>query len=180
REDYLFSLPLMLRACAGLPEVQALAAFTGDGRRVALPPGWRWAEPSAVERGAGGVITAAGPAGLRVPLLVGSFAAVLHASRVVLGTSGTGNEQAAGLGRPVVAFATAGPQYLPAFARAQRRLLGDALELVEPDPGLVGAAVRASLGEGRQAAARAAGRERMGAPGAARRVARLVLSDLGA
>ena len=180
REDYLFSLPLMLRACAGLPEVQALAAFTGDGRRVALPPGWRWAEPSAVERGAGGVITAAGPAGLRVPLLVGSFAAVLQASRVVLGTSGTGNEQAAGLGRPVVAFATAGPQYLPAFARAQRRLLGDALELVEPDPGLVGAAVRASLGEGRQAAARAAGRERMGAPGAARRVARLVLSDLGA
>ncbi|HWG85704.1 MAG TPA: lipid-A-disaccharide synthase, partial [Deinococcales bacterium] len=38
REDYLFSLPLMLRACAGLPEVQALAAFAGDGRRAPAPP----------------------------------------------------------------------------------------------------------------------------------------------
>ena len=40
---------------------------------------------------------------------------------------GTANEQAAGLGIPVVGFATAGPQYVAGFAARQQRLLGAAL-----------------------------------------------------
>jgi uncharacterized protein (TIGR03492 family) len=180
REDYLYSLPLMLEASALLPEVQALAAFPGDWRRVRLPAGWRWDEPTAHEREAGAQITAMVPVGNRVPLLAGAFAAVLHAASVVLGTSGTGNEQAAGLGRPVVAFATHGPQYLPAFARAQQRLLGEALILAPAEPNALASAVRRALSPEQRALAERVGRERMGPPGAARRVAEAVLGDLGA
>ena len=51
-------------------------------------------------------------------------------SSLVIGLSGTGNEQAAGSGRPVVSFYGRGSQYNQKFAEAQKQLLGDALSLV--------------------------------------------------
>src|SRR5207245_5618536 len=46
---------------------------------------------------------------------------------VVLGMAGGANEQAAGLGKPVVAFPGTGPQFTRRFLEEQQRLLGDAL-----------------------------------------------------
>lgn len=180
REDHVFSLPLMLRTVERLEGVQALAVFGGELVGPRLPPGWSWVEPSAVERAATAARVAFGPAGRRVPVLRAAFAAVLRASSAVLGTSGTGNEQAAGLGVPVVGFPTGGPQYLPAFARAQRRLLGDALLLEPAEPGGLARALRRALADpGLRARAAAAGRERMGEPGGAARVARATLGRPG-
>lgn len=107
------------------------------------------------------------------------FAEVLKRSRVVLGLAGTANEQAVGCGRPVVAFPGKGPQYNPLFAKLQAELLGPGIEVTEPDPAGVAEAIARAFGDDRQEAARRAGRERMGDPGAASRIAHDLRQKLG-
>ena len=105
-------------------------------------------------------------------VLEGVFGDVLQAADVVVGLAGTANEQAAGLGKPVIAFPGPGVQFGPRFLRAQRLLLGDALVVAPPSPEAVAAEVRAILSDpARRERMAAAGRERMGPPGAARRMA---------
>ena len=97
------------------------------------------------------------------------FADVLASADAVLGTSGTAQEQAAGLGLPVVAFPVE-PAYGGAFLANQARLLGGALQVVAPDPAAVAAGLRRALGDPEvRAAARRDGPERLGPPGARRR-----------
>ncbi|HHW13605.1 MAG TPA: hypothetical protein GXX28_01555 [Firmicutes bacterium] len=106
-------------------------------------------------------------------LIQGRFGDVLLASDVVIGLAGTANEQAAGLGRPVVTFPGRGAQFTPRFARAQQRLLGEAVVLVEPpDPARVAEITLHLLADSAERQRRAAvGRERMGGPGATGRMA---------
>lgn len=109
-------------------------------------------------------------------LLEGAFGDVLEAADVVVGLAGTANEQAAGLGKPVVAFPGPGVQFGPRFLEAQRLLLGDALAVTEPAPEAVAAEVRAILNDPKRRARMAAvGRERMGPPGAAQRMAEAIV-----
>ena len=179
RDDYLFSMPLMLEVVQHLEGVQVMAAFTRDVSRVRLPPDWLWINPSTTEREASADRVAIHASGVRVPILRDAFAAALHAAHVVIGTTGTANEQAVGLGKPVVSFPTRGPQYLEPFARAQRRLLGPGLILAQPDALEVLAAVRAALTNPEWLeAARRSGLERMGTAGGATRLAREVLEAL--
>jgi uncharacterized protein (TIGR03492 family) len=96
----------------------------------------------------------------------GYFSEILHHAKVALGTAGTANEQAAGLGVP-----TPGPQFTLGFAQRQRRLLGPALTLAKPEPTEIAQAVRAVLEEERYRLASAAGKERIGTPGALPRIA---------
>lgn len=71
---------------------------------------------------------------IRILLTRGIFAEVLHLSTVILGLAGTANEQAAALGKPIVAFKGAGPQTTLRRFREQHRLLGDALCLRKDYP----------------------------------------------
>ncbi|MCV4714380.1 hypothetical protein OFC05_30390, partial [Escherichia coli] len=77
------------------------------------------------------------PDGTTAHLATGAFHRALEGARLALSTSGTAAEQAAGLGVPLVGFPTPGPQYVRPFAQAQRRMLGQALTLTEPDPAAV-------------------------------------------
>ena len=61
---------------------------------------------------------------LRINVHRHSFAKVLQSSDVLLSMAGTATEQAVGLGKPVIQLPGNGPQFTPAFAEAQRRLLG--------------------------------------------------------
>ncbi|WP_245593114.1 lipid-A-disaccharide synthase-related protein [Deinococcus frigens] len=160
REDHRESLPLMLRAAALLPEVTSLVAWPHGWKAVTLPGGWRLHIKNEAEALAEGK-------GAQIHLLRGAFGAVARAADVALGTSGTANEQLAGLGVPTVAFATRGPQYTEGFARRQGRLLGAALRVVDADPVKLAAEVRAILGDGsRRARAALAGLTRIGPAGA--------------
>jgi len=47
--------------------------------------------------------------GIRIKIVQGKFGDVLSSSKVIIGLSGMGNEQAVGLGKPVVSFPTPGP-----------------------------------------------------------------------
>ncbi|MFK7601456.1 lipid-A-disaccharide synthase-related protein [Deinococcus sp. SM5_A1] len=160
REDHRESLPVMLRAAALLPEVAALVAWPHDWEAVTLPDGWTLEIRNDAEALATGE-------GASIRLLRGAFGAVAQAADIAIGTSGTANEQLAGLGVPVVAFATSGPQYTEGFARRQGRLLGAALRVVGADPQELAAEVRSTLGNGsKRARAALDGLTRIGPAGA--------------
>jgi len=65
------------------------------------------------------------------------FGWVINNSHVVLGLAGTGNEQAGGLGKPVVTFWSGERQVKKAFMRHQKKLLGDSLIIVSPEPHII-------------------------------------------
>lgn len=96
------------------------------------------------------------------------FAEVLAESDLIIGLSGTGNEQAAGFGVPVISFYGRGAQYNERFAEAQKQLLGDALSLVrDRDPISVAAEVWYLLrNRTKMKQMSKIGKERMGSPGA--------------
>lgn len=110
--------------------------------------------------------------------LTGDFAGAVRDADVVVGLAGTANEQAAGLGKPVVAFPGEGPQFTARFLAAQQRLLGDAL--VATSGWMQGAtAVLRLLGDPEERLRRgAAGRLRMGPAGAIERIAAEILAAL--
>lgn len=113
--------------------------------------------------------------GCELYFVTGRFGDVLQASRVCLGMAGTANEQAVGLGKPVIAFAGDGPQFTARFLQAQKRLLGEALITVERNPEAVARAAQRIL-EDEQLYHKlsVAGRVRMGGPGAAQRMSKKI------
>ncbi|MDR5709033.1 MAG: lipid-A-disaccharide synthase-related protein [Armatimonadota bacterium] len=108
--------------------------------------------------------------------LTRSFADAVARATVVLGMSGTANEQAAGLGRPVVALPGPGPQFTRRFLELQARLLGEAL-VPAGSPEEAAQMVLRLLADPEERARRGeAGRARMGPPGAADRLAQWFVS----
>jgi hypothetical protein len=109
-----------------------------------------------------------------------SFADLLAVSDLVIGLSGTGNEQAAGSGIPVISFYGSGSQYNARFGEAQKELLGEALLLVrDHDPLSVAAEVWQLLHHpekmkhmGRM------GRERMGSAGAVEKICEYITKNV--
>ncbi|PSB23587.1 lipid-A-disaccharide synthase-related protein [Stenomitos frigidus] len=103
------------------------------------------------------------------------FAECLHRADVAIAMAGTATEQFIGLGKPAIIIPGKGPQFTPGFAEAQTRLLGASVMLVkEPDRA---AAVIQSLLQNPDALQTIAenGRRRMGAPGAANRIAQCLM-----
>jgi len=116
--------------------------------------------------------------GLRFCVVTDRFGAILHRSRVVIGLAGTANEQAVGLGKPVVTFPTAGTQD-DAYVRMKMRFFGASAVAVAGDPVVVARAVLDILNDpDRAATMAAAGRQRMGVPGASAAIAAAVLEAL--
>ncbi len=154
------ALETMLAALATWPEATGLVAWTD-----AAPPDARW------EIVADGIWRR----GERLWLVSNRFAEVLSAADLVLSTAGTASEQAAALGRPVVAFPVP-PLYTEAFLVNQQRLLGDALIRCRAEPHALGAALRDLWHDpARYHAASEAGRARMGEGGGAATIAADIL-----
>ncbi|MDY7015254.1 MAG: lipid-A-disaccharide synthase-related protein [Cyanobacteriota bacterium] len=93
--------------------------------------------------------------------------------------AGTATEQFVGLGKPAIALPGQGPQYTYAFAEAQSRHLGASLILVQ-QPREVAETIQSLLQDpDRLQFIAKNGRQRMGKPGAARRIAECLISRLG-
>jgi uncharacterized protein (TIGR03492 family) len=129
------NLVLMLRLCEQLLQCDPgrcwrflAAVVPGTGgealARAVEPIGWR------LEQG----LLVSGDGRCQVELRSDAFAAILHASQLVLGMAGTAVEQAVGLARPVVQLVGRGPQFSYAFAEAQSRLLGPTVWTVGSRP----------------------------------------------
>ncbi|HEY9764803.1 MAG TPA: lipid-A-disaccharide synthase-related protein [Chroococcales cyanobacterium] len=103
------------------------------------------------------------------------FGQSLFLADLVIGMAGTANEQAVGLGKPVIAWPGEGPQYSKRFALLQKQLLGEALTLIPYDPeGIATRAIEILKDEDSLESLRELGRERLGPPGAAGRIARRI------
>lgn len=90
------------------------------------------------------------------------FGDILNESVALIGTSGMGNEQAAGMGKPVFGFWGNGPQITEKFMVAQKKLLGPSLILSPPLPELIAERMIDLLADEKQLSAIAKnGRERM-------------------
>jgi len=160
--------------------VQALVALAPSADSAAIATAIDGAGVAVSPTGASSGIVARGSRGRLEMLLVrGGFGDVLRASEIVLGQAGTGNEQAAGLGKPVIAAAERGrrPDQVGWYRMRQKRLLGDAL-LVLPDADVdfASGAVALLRDAQRMAAMSAAGRARMGETGAAAAIATAILN----
>ncbi len=106
------------------------------------------------------------------------FGDILALSEIVIGLSGTGNEQAAGMGRPVLAFPGRGVQYTASFARRQTQLLGKALLLAKNEPKDIAAKACELLKDKKKRDEMGkTGIERMGGPGASKKIAETIKND---
>ena len=107
-----------------------------------------------------------------------SFVHCLHQADLAIAMAGTATEQFIGLGKPAIAIPGRGPQFTPAFAEAQSRLLGSSLVLVKR-PSQVGAAVEQLFRDPDRLDLMAQnGQRRMGQPGAAHRIAQCLSKQL--
>lgn len=109
-----------------------------------------------------------------------AFVAMAQRAAGAIAMAGTATEQFVGLGKPAIILPGGGPQFTPAFARAQTRLLGPSVTLVE-EPDLVGPALAKIFDHPQQRQLiYENGRRRMGDPGAGERIAAQVLKWLEA
>lgn len=104
-----------------------------------------------------------------------SFKDYLYEADLAVAMAGTATEQFVGLGKPAIAIPGTGPQFTPAFAEAQSRLLGPSLILVK-HPSEVASAMQLLLRDpDRLQLIAENGQRRMGEPGAARRIAECLI-----
>ena len=102
----------------------------------------------------------------------------LQSASVAIAMAGTATEQFVGLGKAAIAIPGQGPQFTPAFAQAQSRLLGPSLILAER-PAQVAQRLQTLLDDSaRQQLVAENGRRRLGSPGAAARIARCLEKKL--
>ncbi|WP_414545847.1 lipid-A-disaccharide synthase-related protein [Nostoc sp. CCY0012] len=103
----------------------------------------------------------------------------LHWGDVAIAMAGTATEQFIGLGKPAIAIPGNGPQYTPAFAEAQSRLLGSSLILIDHPTKVVQVVQSLLKNPDSLHVISENGMQRMGKPGAARRIADCLQAKLG-
>lgn len=119
-----------------------------------------------------GVVATLCKDGVEVLLLRGRFGDSIHLGHIVVGQAGTGNEQAAGLGKPAIGFDSEGRKRPGWYRARQKGLLGDSLAVVERDARAVKNKVVELLGSpGEYRRMSQAGLERLGPPGGAAKMA---------
>ncbi len=158
-------LGVMLEAARLAPGFRYSLPWTGS--ELSLPPGWRVT---------GGVISGSG---VSVELTSGPLEPLLRKASAAVGTSGTGNEEAAAMGLPVITFEVAG-LHTASFMANQQRLLGESLLPVAGTPAAIAAQLQGVIEDEplRERIAKAA-LERFGAPGGIGRMASEILRLAG-
>jgi uncharacterized protein (TIGR03492 family) len=109
---------------------------------------------------------------INLTLCPGKFVEYIQQSHLAIAMAGTATEQFVGLGKPVVTMPGRGPQFVPAFAEAQTRLLGASVHLVQT-PDQVSAIIRkiTTSPPAYWQSIAMNGLRRMGCPGGADRIA---------
>jgi uncharacterized protein (TIGR03492 family) len=116
--------------------------------------------------------------GAKALLMAGAFADMLHAGRLAVGMAGTANEQALGLGLPLIVVPGAGNQG-PAYVKMKMHWVGEAGLSVPRKATAVAGAITSLLADPARAEAMAqAGQRRMGKAGASVAIAARLLDLL--
>jgi uncharacterized protein (TIGR03492 family) len=104
-----------------------------------------------------------------------SYRQFMHAGDCAIAMAGTATEQFISLGKPAIIVPGKGPQFTPAFAEAQTRLLGESVILVPHAPDVGVEIDRLFQQPDRLQSIAQNGLLRMGTPGAARRIAECLM-----
>ena len=108
-----------------------------------------------------------------------AFNDCVYLADLAIAMAGTATEQFVGLGKPAITLPGQGPQFTPAFAEAQTRLLGPSVTLVN-QPAQVPKAIESLLSNpDRLQIIADNGHRRMGTPGAAVRIADQLIQQFG-
>jgi len=119
------------------------------------------------------------PQTLPIKIMQGKFGDILNRSEIIVGLSGTGNEQAVGMGKPLVCFPSGGIQHTLKYAKDKKQLLGDSISLVENNPSIIAQEVWAILKDPiRQEKMIKVGEERMGKRGSSKKIADYICQNL--
>ena len=161
-------------ARSGLDAAEIAAKIGADSRFG----NWRVIAATEGAEAPGIVLRLGDPHGVEVIVIKGAFPDVLHASSLVIGMAGTANEQAIGLGIPLITVPSAGVQG-DNYVKMKGVYFGEAALSVPRDADTIAAAAAGLLADPERCARMAAaGRERMGEPGASRAIAGRVLAGL--
>ncbi len=148
----------LIAAHPGLEETALLAN---------LPTGWSVSGHDLTHR-----------SGATATLMKARFADALASADLALGMAGSANEQAVGLGLPLIAVPGAGNQG-PAFQRMKARYFGASALSVEADPTAMGAALDRLIADpARRLDMAEAGRELMGPRGGSQAIAQEIAAHL--
>lgn len=150
-------------------------------RRIAAKEdngGWQIAEPAGQNPTAGIVLKLIHPQGSSACFVKGRFADVLRRSCLIVGTAGTANEQAVGLGKPLITYPTKGVMG-SRYVKMKMQFFGLSALEVSPEPRAAARAITDLLADReRMEKMSAAGRERMGRPGASQAISEEILLKL--
>lgn len=134
RGELEYNLKICLNVCCRLNSLSSdilfLLALSPEVslERLSLPEGWTLIEPEI-----NNFFLLRHKDGTEIRLSQKHFGYIINRAQVVLGLGGTANEQAAGLGKPVVTFWSPKRQVRPAFIKHQKSLLGESLIVLPPD-----------------------------------------------
>jgi uncharacterized protein (TIGR03492 family) len=113
-----------------------------------------------------------------VDVIKGAFIDILNNSTLVISLAGTATEQAVGLGTPIISFAGSGAQTTKRRLLGQRKLLGKSFKLMHYNPEDIADEIKKILMDVElREEMRKSGRERMGAPGGAKNIAKYILES---
>lgn len=115
-----------------------------------------------------------------VSMVQDGFADIIMQSQVIIGLAGSANEQAVGVGTPVISFSGAGAQTTIRRMKGQQRLLGESIKFIGDGPDGVLAELSFLLGNPEERARRGEiGIQRMGPPGGSEAIARYLAEQFG-
>jgi len=115
-----------------------------------------------------------------VSMVYDGFPDVIARSQVIIGLAGSANEQAVGMGTPVISFAGTGAQTTAKRMEGQQRLLGESVKFVRNAPDGVVDELSCLLSDPEECARRGRiGIQRMGPPGGSEAIARFLIEIFG-
>lgn len=169
--------PAVLRFAVAAHRMLPLAEISG---KICAVNGTEW-KPASKDPSSGvpdAALSFIHRSGSQLLIMKDRFADILHAASLAIGMAGTANEQAVGLGIPLVAVPSTGVQGSN-YVRMKMKFFGGSAVMAENDPENV-ADVSLSLLRDPSACHRMAlaGRERMGQPGASKAIAARIQSIL--
>lgn len=117
-----------------------------------------------------------GAGGHIIKVIRGHFGDVVRASTIVIGSTGTGSEQAAGLGKPLVILRTQGPHTSPARINMYSKMLAGAVFVPDGSSEQIAQKIKDLLGDKAKLDQMSeAGRRLMGGGGASPKIAEEIL-----
>lgn len=175
---------ILLEAAERIPAIgyflAALASSLDEERLAAMAEDKGWQRVRLEGDSAHGISVRLSRPSRQIFLVKERFGDVLKCSSLIIGQAGTANEQAVGMGKPVVSYDSFNSRKPGWYRARQKGLLGEALTVVSRDPQAIASEVVRIFGDpALYKRMQEAGFQRMGPPGAAGKMAESILKEYG-